>query len=99
MPRIRLCIHGNHDVDTAGAGNVPVLGHADFIPGGQALDVGGKIVFPHDRDAAAEDGLHQQRIGAGGAGAVHSRDLDDEIVDHAIFGSFAFSSRASSSAS
>ena len=78
--RVGLGIHRDHEVDAAGARDVAFPGHADLVPGGQALDVRGKIVFPHDRDAHPEDGLHQHRVGTGRARAVHVGELDDEVV-------------------
>ena len=62
------------------ARDVAVLGDADLVPGGQALDVRREVVLAHDRDAHAEDGLHEQGVGAGRAGAVDVRELDREVV-------------------
>src|SRR5256884_426445 len=81
VARVGLGIHGDHDVDLARAGDVAVAGDADLVPGRQALDVGREIVLAHHRDAAPEDRLHEQRVGARRAGAVHRGDLDGEVVD------------------
>ncbi len=77
---VSLGVHGHHDVHPAGAGEITLAAHADLEPGGQALDVGGEEVLAHHGDAHAEDGLHEQAVGAGGTGAVDVRDLDDEVV-------------------
>ncbi len=79
--RIGFGIHRHHDVDAAGARNIRIARHPDFVPGGEALDVGREVVLPHHGNAASENRLHQQGVGARRAGAVHRGDLDDEIVD------------------
>ena len=78
--RVRLGVHRDHEVDLSRTRDVRILGDADFVPGGQALDVRRKVVLAHDGHAAAEDGLHEQRVGAGRTGAVHRRDLDREVI-------------------
>ena len=102
VARVGFRVHGDHDVHATGASHVALLRHADLIPRGQSLDVGGEVVLPHHRDAAAEDGLHQQRVGARGTCTVDRSDLDNEIVGlhrlQAIFGFLASIARASSSA-
>ncbi len=80
VARIRLRVHRHHEVDAARACDVAVARHADFVPRRQPLDVRGEVVLPHDGNAHAEHGLHQQRVGAGGAGSVDVRELDDEVV-------------------
>ena len=80
VARVGLGVHRDHEVDLPRARDVGVLRHADLVPGGQALDVRREVVLAHHRHAAAEDGLHQQRVGAGRAGAVHRRDLDREVI-------------------
>ena len=81
VPGVGLGVHRDHDVHAAGACHMAVPGHADLIPGREPLDVGREVVLAHHRDAAAEDGLHQQAVGACRAGAVDRGDLDDEVVD------------------
>ena len=78
---VGLGVHADHDVDLARARDMAILRHADLVPGRQTLDVGGEVVLAHHRDAAAEDRLHQQRIGARRTGAVDRGDLDGEVVD------------------
>ncbi len=80
ITRVGLGVQRHHDVDAAVPGAMRVARHADLVPGGQPLDVGGKVVLAHHGHAAAEDRLHQQSIGARRAGAVHRGDLDHEIV-------------------
>ena len=81
VARIGLGVHRHHDVDLPGARHVAVLRDADLVPGRQALDVRREVVLAHHRDAAAEDRLHQQRVGARRAGSIDRGDLDHEIVD------------------
>jgi hypothetical protein len=77
---VGLGVHRDHDVDPAGAGHVSAPVGANFIPGGQSLDVGWKHVLAGYRDAHPEQGFHDQAVGAGRAGAVDRGDLQDEVV-------------------
>ena len=80
VARIGLGVERDHDVGVAGTGAVPVAGDPDLVPGRQPLDVRREIILPHHRYAAPEDGLHQEPVGTGRAGAVDGGDLDDEVV-------------------
>ena len=77
---IRLGVHCHRNIHAAGARQVAAVAGAHLIPGGQALDIGREIVLARDRDAHPEQGLHQQRIGAGRASAVYVGDANREIV-------------------
>ncbi len=77
---VGLGVHRDHEVDLSRTRDVRIFGDADFVPGGQALDVRREVVLAHDGHAASEDGLHEQRIGAGRTGTVHRRDLDREVI-------------------
>ena len=77
---VGLGVHGDHHVHAARAADVGVLAHADLVPGRQPLDVGREVVLARHGDAHAEERLHQQRVGAGGPGAVDVGDLDGEVV-------------------
>src|SRR5690606_27188447 len=57
-----------------------LLVDADLVPRRQPLDIRREEVLPTDRHAHPEDRPHQQRVRAGGAGPVHVRQLDDEVV-------------------
>ena len=63
------------------ARGVAVLVDANLVPGGQSLDVRRKEVLARDGNAHAEDGLHEQAVGARRTGAVDVGDLEGEIVD------------------
>jgi hypothetical protein len=77
---VRLGIHRDHDVDAIRARLVAVPGYPDLVPGGQPLDIRREVVLADDGDTHAEYGLAQQAIRAGGPGAVHRGDLDDDVV-------------------
>ena len=80
VAHVGLDVQGDHDVDLSAAGAVAIAGHADLVPGGQALDVGREVILAHHRHTAPEYGLHQQAVGAGRASAVDGGNLDDEVV-------------------
>ena len=91
-----LRVHRHHQVDAAAAPEVARLGHAHLVPGGQPLDVRGEDVAWAHRDAHAQEALGEELVRGGRAGAVHVRELDDEIVDRgdthgAVRGAFGFS--------
>ena len=81
---LRVCgrIQGDNEIDVGRARGMAVLADADLVPRRQALDVRGEDVLARDRNPHAENGLHEQPIGAGGAGAVYGSDLECEVVDH-----------------
>ena len=79
--RVSLRVHRDHQVVIERARGVAVLVHADFVPGGQTLDIRWKKVLPGNRNAHAENRLHEQAVGAGGTGSVDVGQLDCEIVD------------------
>ena len=76
-----LRVHRHHQVDAAAPAEPALLGHAHFVPGRQALDVGGEDVARRDRDAHAQDRAREQLVGRGRARAVDVGELDDEVVD------------------
>ncbi len=80
VARIRLRVHGDHDVDGARTREIAVLADADLVPRRQSLDVRREEILAADGHAHPKDGLHQQRVGARRAGAVDVRDLEDEVV-------------------
>ncbi len=77
---VGLDVHREHQVDATGAREVAVGGDADLVPGRQALDVRREVVLADHRHAAAEDRLHDERVGARRARAVDVGELDDEVV-------------------
>ena len=77
---IGLGVHRHCDVHAAGTGQVAALAGAHLVPGGQSLDIGREVILACDRDAHPVKGLHQQRIGAGRAGAVYVGDANRELV-------------------
>ncbi len=59
---------------------MPITGHAYFVPGRQALNIGWKVVLANDRYAHTKYGLHQQAVRAGGPGTVYRGNFDDDVV-------------------
>ncbi len=80
ITRIGLRVHRHHDIDAVGPGLVARPGDTDFVPGRQPLDIGREVVLADDRDAHAEDRLHQQAVGTGRTRAVDCCYLDDDVV-------------------
>ena len=80
IPLVGLRVHGHGNIHASRARQVSAVAGANFVPGRQTLDVGGKEVLARHRNTHPEQGLHQQRIGAGGAGAVYVGDAYREIV-------------------
>jgi hypothetical protein len=74
-------VQRHHQVEVRRARGVAVLVDPDLVPGRQPLDVRREHVLARDRDAHPEDGLHDQAVGRGRAGAVGRRDLEREVVD------------------
>ncbi len=79
--RIGGGVERHHQVEVRGARRVAVFADPDLVPRGQALDVRREDVLARDRNAHPEDGLHDEAVRAGRAGAVGRRDLEGEIVD------------------
>ncbi len=79
--RHALWIHRQHDIHAAAAAEVAALTDAHFVPGRQALDVGGENVLGAHRQPHAENSLGKQVVGAGATGAVYVGELDDELID------------------
>ena len=77
-------VQRHHQVEVRRAGGVAVLADADLVPGRQSLDVRREDVLAGDRDAHAEDGLHEQAVGAGRAGAVDRGDLEAKSLTRSI---------------
>ncbi len=80
VARVGLRVHRDHQVVIERARGVAVFVDADLVPGGQALDVGREQVFAGDGNAHAEDGLHDEAVGAGRSGSVDVGQFDGEIV-------------------
>ena len=77
-----LRVHRDHQVRPAAAGSeMTGFRNADFIPGGQALDVGWEDVARCGGDAHSQHGLGEQGVGAGRSRSIHVGELDDEVVD------------------
>ncbi len=74
-------VQRHHQVEVRGAGGVAVFADPDLVPRGQALDIRREDVLARDRNAHPEDGLHDEAVGAGRAGAVGRGDLEGEVVD------------------
>jgi len=75
-----LGIHRDEHPYVAAAGDETVLRGADREPGRQSLDVRGEQVLAAHGNPHAEDGLHQQAVGAGRAGSIDIRQLQGKIV-------------------
>ncbi|MDR3504770.1 MAG: aminotransferase class I/II-fold pyridoxal phosphate-dependent enzyme, partial [Acidocella sp.] len=77
---VGFSVHRDHQVVLRRARRVAVFADADFVPRRKALNIGRKQILPAHRNAHAEDGLHQQTVGAGRSGSVDIRQLQGEIV-------------------
>src|SRR5208282_752586 len=80
VPGVSLRIQRHHHIDVAGARTVIAVRDPNLVPGRRALNIGRKIILADHGHAAAEDGLHQQSVGARRTGTVDGRDLDGEVV-------------------
>ena len=86
VARVGLGVHRHHQVEIGRTCGVAVLVDADFVPGGQALDVRRKQVLARNGNPHAKDGLHDEAVGARGAGTVDVGKLEREIVGSFYFG-------------
>jgi len=75
-----LRVHGDHQINTATATQPTLFVDAHFVPGGQALDVGGEDVARADRHTHAQDRFGEHLVGGGRTRAIDVGELDDEIV-------------------
>ena len=71
--RVGLRVHRDHQVVIERARCIAVFIDANLVPGGQALNIRGEKILAGDRNAHAENRLHQQAVGAGGSGAIYVR--------------------------
>ena len=80
---IRRRIERDDEVDLGRTRRVAVLADPNVVERRQSLDVRREDVLPRDRNAHAEDRLHEQAVGAGRARAVDGGHLECEVVDAA----------------
>ena len=80
VARVGLRVHRDHQVVIERARGVAVLIDADLVPGGQALNVRREKILAGNRNAHAEDRLHEQSVGAGRSGSVYVGQFDGEVV-------------------
>ncbi len=75
-----LRVHRHHEIGAAARAEMAGFRNAHFVPGRQALDVGGKNVARGDRDAHAQHRAGEQLVGARRTRAVDVGEPDDEVV-------------------
>ena len=75
-----LGIDREADVHAATPSQVALLADAHLVPGGQALDIGGKNILGTDGQAHAKKRLGEQVVGTGRTRAVHIGELDHKVI-------------------
>ena len=85
-----LGVHCNHQVNAASPAEMAALAHPNFVPRGQALNVGRENIARAGRDPHPQYRLGKEGIGARRARSVHIRKLHDEVVDALNRGNFEF---------
>ena len=83
VARVGRGVERHHQIQLRWPRGPAIAAHPDLVPGGQSLDVAREDVLAGDGDSHPEDRLHQQPVGAGGAGAVDGADLERKVVDAA----------------
>ena len=75
-----LWIDTHHEVDAFASPDVPVSVDPNFVPGGQALDIGWENILGRNWNTHPEDGLGKKHIGTGRAGTIDVGKPDHKII-------------------